>query len=263
VLATVSYDGLGAAPAGLSLLRVSSSGLGGATCARSATTNAAGYPLDMVTAERFVPADFDGDGLTDVVGLYYNHLTLFHATGPAQFAEATATASYNEYAHLRIDQVTGHTARGLIATTSMDTTMTSTAERYAIDASGVAAGVTIATLNEDGGGFDILRGYAVGDFNDDGFTDVIEVGNHDFSNNTTDPCVIRDRVRSRRAVADIHRNVPQRHLRAARDRLRRPHRRARSRRQRLRPRHLPAAMTRTREWSRCSLHPRSVLHAGA
>ena len=187
VLATVSYDGLGAAPAGLSLMRGSDSGLGFASCVRSATTSNAGYPLDMVTATRFTKADFDGDGKLDVVGLYYDHMTLFRATGPAQFEEKATTATYNEYAHLAIDHVTGRMDRGVIATTSSSSMMNSVANRYAIDANGIAPGVSIATLNEDGGGFDILRGYAVADLNGDGLTDVIEVGNHNYSNDGTSP----------------------------------------------------------------------------
>jgi hypothetical protein len=187
VLATVSYDGLGAAPAGLSQMSGGASGLGGASCKRSATLSNAGFPLDMVTAERFRQADFDGDGKLDLLGLYYDHVTLFHATGASTFAEAATTATYDEYAHLAIDHVTGRTDNGLIATTSSSSTMTSTAKRYAVDASGVAAGATLATLQEDGGGYDIVRGYAVGDFNGDGYTDVIEVGNHGYSNNYPDP----------------------------------------------------------------------------
>jgi hypothetical protein len=174
VLATVSFDGLGAAPAALTLMHGSSSGLGFASCAN------ANYPADMVTAERFRTLDFDNDGKTDLLGLYYDHITLFHATGPSAFTEAATTATYDEYAHL------GTAASSLVATSSSSSTMNSTAKRYAIDASGVAAGQTLATLNEDGGGFDILRGYAVGDFNGDGRTDVIEVGNHNYSDNYPD-----------------------------------------------------------------------------
>jgi hypothetical protein len=188
VLATVSYNGLGAPPAGLSLLRGTASGLGLATCARSASSVNAGYPLDLVTAERFAVGDFDGDGMRDLAGLYPDHIALFHHDAASMFSEASGTTSYDEYAHIAVDHVAGRAAdRGLVATTSMDTTMNSTVKLYAMTSTGVAAGLPIATLNEDGGGFDILRGYAVGDFNGDGLTDVIEVGNHNYSNDSTSP----------------------------------------------------------------------------
>ena len=36
-------------------------------------------------------------------------------------------------------------------------------------------------------GNEVLRGFAVGDFNGDGRTDLIEVGNHDYTDNYPDP----------------------------------------------------------------------------
>ncbi|HEY1553212.1 MAG TPA: VCBS repeat-containing protein [Kofleriaceae bacterium] len=185
VLATVSYDGLGAAPAGLSYLAGSASGLGYATCARSASAPNAGYPLDMVTAERFATGDFDGDGKRDVVGLYSDHATSFLSTAASQLTEGAATASLDEYAFVATDHVAARTDRGLVALSTTETG--STAKRYAIASNGVANGASIASLTEDDGGWGILRGFAVGDFNGDGYTDLIEVGYHDYSDNYPDP----------------------------------------------------------------------------
>ena len=44
-------------------------------------------------------------------------------------------------------------------------------------------GIAYVTL----GNYDAIRGFAVADFNGDGLTDVIAVGNHDYSDNYPDP----------------------------------------------------------------------------
>ncbi|HUJ62271.1 MAG TPA: VCBS repeat-containing protein [Kofleriaceae bacterium] len=178
VLATVSYGGLGAPPAGVSILAGSASGLGLATCASS-------YPADMGTAQRFATGDFDGNGERDVAGVYEDHASSFLATGASQFTEGSASASFDGFAFVATDHLANRTDRGLIA---LSTTATgSTANRYAIGTNGVATGQSIASLNENDAGDGVVRGFAVGDFNGDGLTDVIEVGNHDYNDNYPDP----------------------------------------------------------------------------
>jgi hypothetical protein len=177
VLETVSYDGLGAYPAGLSLLRGGASGLGHATCVRSATTTNAGYPLDLVTAQSFWTADFNGDGKLDLLKEDYDHpelLSVFYAAGASQFTEAGSPVSYDEYARLGFDRAAGGGISGLIAMSTTETM--GTVNRYPINASGLAAGVSVATLNQGDGGSLYIPGFAVADFNRDGLTDVVVIG---------------------------------------------------------------------------------------
>jgi len=182
LLTTVSYDGLGAAPAGLSLLKGTASGLGAATCAASATTST-GFPSQMITAERFRVGDFDGDGKPDVIAMDTHQMTLFRSTAASTFAAAPNVVAYDDGIHYATDNVLG----GVIG---LDVRSTgATAKRYAATASGITASA-IGTFASEGaplGNYDAIRGFAVADFNGDGLTDVIAVGNHDYSDNYPDP----------------------------------------------------------------------------
>jgi hypothetical protein len=183
LLTTVSYDGLGAEPAGLSLLKGSASGLGGATCARSTTTTNAGFPAQLVTAERFRVGDFDGDGKPDVIAMDSHQMTLFRNTAASTFASAPNAVPYDDGIHYATDGVNGGVI-GLDVKSSG-----ATAKRFAASANGIAAS-PIATFASEGaplGNYDAIRGFAVADFNGDGLTDVIAVGNHDYSDNFPDP----------------------------------------------------------------------------
>ena len=180
LLATVSYDGLGAAPAGLSWLHGRASGLGPATCARSATVQNAGFPPQIVTAERFRIGDFDGDGSNDIAALYATQMLLYRSTGPSTFVTAAQPAMFNSADRIAIDPV-NHGLIGLDVGTT-----TSTATRFKTDTAGFTKSTigTFATEGAPNGNYDVIRGFAVGDFNGDGLTDVLEVGNHDYSSST-------------------------------------------------------------------------------
>jgi hypothetical protein len=180
LLATVSYDGLGAAPAGVSWLHGGASGLGQATCARSATLQNPGFPPQMITAERFRIADFDGDGTKDIAALYDSTIILFRNIAASTFVTAGQPAALDSSIRIATDPVN----HGLIGL-DVDTT-SSTATRYETDATGFTKSTigTFATEGAPEGNYDAIRGFAVGDFNGDGFTDVLEVGNHNYSSST-------------------------------------------------------------------------------
>ena len=65
-------------------------------------------------------------------------------------------------------------------------TTTSTATRFKTDTTGFSKSTigTFATEGAPDGNYDVIRGFAVGDFNGDGLTDVLEVGNHNYSSST-------------------------------------------------------------------------------
>lgn len=183
LLATVSYDGLGAAPAGLSLLKGTASGLGTATCASSTTTTNPGFPAQLVTAERFRTVDVDGDGKTDIVAMDTHQMTLFRNTAASTFASAPNAVPYDDGIHYATDPVN----HGVIGLDVQSTG--ATAKRFAATTNGIAASpiATFATEGAPLGNYDAIRGFAVADFNGDGLTDVIAVGNHDYSDNYPDP----------------------------------------------------------------------------
>jgi FG-GAP-like repeat len=180
LLATVSYDGLGAAPAGLSWLHGGASGLGQATCARSATMQNAGFPPQMVTAEKFRIGDFDGDGTDDIAALYDTQMLLYRNTAASTFVTATQPATFDSSIRIATDPV-NHGLIGLDVGTT-----TSTATRFKTDTTGFSKSTigTFATEGAPDGNYDVIRGFAVGDFNGDGLTDVLEVGNHNYSSST-------------------------------------------------------------------------------
>ena len=183
LLTTVSYDGLGAEPAGLSLLKGTASGLGTATCAASATTTNLGFPSQMISAERFRIGDFDGDGKPDVMAMDYHQMTLFRSTAASTFASAPNAVPYDDGIHYATDPVN----HGVIGLDVQSTG--ATAKRFAASANGVVASpiATFATEGAPLGNYDAIRGFAVADFNGDGLTDVIAVGNHAYSDNYPDP----------------------------------------------------------------------------
>jgi hypothetical protein len=182
VIATLSYAGLGGAPEGVSRLAGSASGLGGAVCVASASIKA-GFPDLMIGADRFLVEDFDGDGHADVAGLYLGRYDaqrgqivdqafVFPSTGASQFRVAPMSVEYVTGNQFVVDHVAGR-ARQHLARLRLDTS-TGNSTRLRIDDTGIVATELIATYPTGSNGNITAFPFAVGDFNHDGLTDVVE-----------------------------------------------------------------------------------------
>ena len=187
VLTTVSYGGLGAAPAGVTLLKGGTSGLGSAQCMVSASvTTHPGFPAALVTAEAFWADDFDGDGNLDLVAAISSKLHLFRSTGASTYEAVAGEATQPTWRVTMTDHVGGRSKQDLVNADihATDTTI----NRFTVGSTGVVAQL-LATLpqGDTGGGYGIVRGVVAGDFNGDGLTDVFEVGNNGYSNGGSSP----------------------------------------------------------------------------
>lgn len=172
LLATISYDGLGADPAGLSLLKGTTSGLASPLCA----SNMAGFPAQLATASRLRVGDFDGDGQPDIAGLYDTQLLLYRYTSPSTFTPAAEVAMWTNDDRVVVDPIN----HGLVELDMQSGG--STATRFKSDTNGFVKSAigSFPTESAPLGNYDAIRGFAVGDFNSDGLTDVITVGNHNY-----------------------------------------------------------------------------------
>lgn len=175
VLATVSYDGLGAAPAGLTLLKGGTTGLGPAQCMASATITKPGFPSALITADALWADDFDGDGNTDLVAAISNKLTLFKATGPSAYTAVAGTASEPTWRWTATNHVTGRTTQDIVNADIKSTG--TTINRFTVDSAGVTAHQVAMLSESDSAGYGNVGGVAAGDMNGDGLTDVFEAGN--------------------------------------------------------------------------------------
>jgi hypothetical protein len=172
ILTTVSYGGLGAAPAGLALLRGGASGLGLASCKASAAVNTPGYPASLASAQGFYVADYDGDGKRDLVSTSpSSQLQYFHNSSAAMFDAVGGTAATPSW------RVTFATPHGLLnANIHSDGTGTDIV-RLTVNSSGVTSH-PVATVAESGDSFGTVHGVVAGDLNGDGLLDTLIVGNH-------------------------------------------------------------------------------------
>jgi FG-GAP-like repeat len=196
VLTTVSLGGLASPPVGLSLAKGTASGLGSSTCVASSTVTTPGFPAALAGARRFRTGDFDGDGATDLVAIYYvagvEQMQLHVSRGPStlEAVPGLAAAPYR----LLVDHVPGRARDALIAVTVHADTTDLT--RYATDAqTGISAATTVATLPAGSrpSGYAILYGFAASDFNGDGFTDIVEIGNQEYKTGPTPFAITCDR----------------------------------------------------------------------
>ena len=176
LLATISYDGLGADPAGLSLLKGTASGLASPVCASTMPS----FPAQLATASKLRIGDFDGDGQPDIAGLFDTQLRMYRSTGPSTFSLAGATATWTSDDRIAVDPIN----HGLV---ELDMAQGAVLTRYKSDANGFAKSAigSFASETAPEGNYDPIRGFAVGDFNGDGLTDVITVGNHDYGNSNS------------------------------------------------------------------------------
>lgn len=173
VLATVSYNGLGAAPEGLTLLRGGANGLGSAQCVASASVMNAGYPSGLVSVDGLLAADYDNDGDLDMVAETYDEkLQFYRNTGAQTFAAVGSTTPAPSW---RVLFATPHGLLNADIGTS-DTKIT----RYTVSDTGVTSD-DAGSLAEPGDGYGNLRGVVPGDFNGDGLADILVAGENDNS----------------------------------------------------------------------------------
>jgi FG-GAP-like repeat len=184
VLTTVSYGGLGAAPAGLTLLRGTTTGLVAGTCIAASGTTTNGIPNALYRAEVFFAGDFDGDGYGDLVASVADKLKLYKSTGASTFtpiggevAEPTWRVTYGNV-------VAGRPQQDLV-NADIKSNITNV-NRIVIDPTtglGAAPSTTLPEADTNGS-YGNIRGIVVGDLNGDKRTDVLAVGSQG-SNTTT------------------------------------------------------------------------------
>jgi hypothetical protein len=186
VLATASFGGLGSQPAGLAVAKGSASGLGTATCIASSNVSMPGIPAQLGGAESFRVGDFDGDGAQDLVAESYTNgmstMQLFRSTGASQLSPAPMTTTQST-SRLFVDHVAGRARDALVeSVVHADNTELF---RYTTDAQGIAAKVKIATLPVGSSSYNVLYGFAIGDFNGDALTDIAAIGNREYTTGPT------------------------------------------------------------------------------
>jgi hypothetical protein len=185
VVATVSFGGLGSAPAGLSVARGGPAGLGAASCVASSSIVTAGYPARLGSAKLLRVGDFDGDGVPDLVATSYDGsvatMQLYVARGAPDF-RAVPGVAVPPASRLLVDHIDGRAGDALLAVdVRTDRTELS---RYAIDGqTGIAEATLVATLptGSAASAYPLLFGFAAADVNGDQLTDVVEIGNQELA----------------------------------------------------------------------------------
>jgi uncharacterized Zn-binding protein involved in type VI secretion len=182
LLATVSYNGLGAAPEGLTMLKGSPTGLTTGACISSATVTINGVP-QVHTAEQLIVGDYNNDGHQDLVANIFDKGLLFYSTGASTFANPPGLPgipSSRTFANIIKDR-----PKNDMVSVSV-TSAGSAVHRYALDPVTGIAGSMVAMLGEkDASGFSIVRGAVAGDMNGDGLTDVLVAGRQENVTPTT------------------------------------------------------------------------------
>jgi hypothetical protein len=191
VLTTVSYGGLGAAPAGLTLLKGTATGLGGGTCIASPTVTMPNVPAALYKADQFLVGDYDGDGNTDLVASVASKLRLYKQTAASAYTavggEIARPASRVTYANV----VAGRAKQDIVAA-DIKSTMTNINRLVVDPATGVSAPTTTTLPQGDtNGAYGNIRGLVVGDINGDKLTDVLEVGSQGLGGATPSTFSIR------------------------------------------------------------------------
>ncbi|MDP3238072.1 MAG: VCBS repeat-containing protein [Myxococcales bacterium] len=201
VLATVSLEGLGSSPVGLSLLMGSASGLGAASCLASIPRTAprvsspslvtAGFPQELAYAELLRVGDFNGDGRLDLfAGL--GHLSFYPAMGyfprledggfRSTFDGGVFVSSIQRWQVRRADDATRH----LALTSSVQSVGTFLTAWDIGDVLGVSQGRQLVTLPiGDATGSEAPFGFALNDLNGDRRTDLLVIGNQGLGTGTT------------------------------------------------------------------------------
>jgi hypothetical protein len=144
-----------------------------------------GYPAELAFAEDLQVGDFDGDGAKDIVAYGYPNSTpklwMFRSTASSQLV-TTAMTSTTPSGRLHVDHVAGR-ARDALLDVYVDSTTTDIFH-YATDSQGVSAKIKIATFPV-GSAYTTLYGFAIGDFNGDALTDVVEIGDRHYKSGPT------------------------------------------------------------------------------
>ncbi len=185
ILTTVSYGGLGAAPAGLTLLKGTATGVSTGTCIASSGTTTPGIPNALYRAEGFYAGDFDGDGYDDVIASLDDKLRLFRQTAASTYVTFGADVAEPTWRVTYANIVAGRPKQDLV---NADIKSTATdIKRFVVDPSGglTAAPTTTIPQGDTNGSYGNIRGVVVGDLNGDKLTDVLAVGSQ--GANTTTP----------------------------------------------------------------------------
>ena len=170
LLATVSYQGLGAPAEGLTLLRGTATGLGSASCKSSATVSMPGFPAALGTADGFYTADFDQDGDLDLVSVSaQSQMQLYENTAASTFTAVAGTAVEPSW------RVTFATKYGLVNADIKDDH--TDLHRYRVShVAGIGASEAAGTFAVPSRQYGNLRGVVASDFNGDGLVDVLAGG---------------------------------------------------------------------------------------
>jgi len=187
VLTTVSYNGLGAAPAGLTLLKGTTTGLAAGTCIAKSGTATPGIPNILYAAEQFFVGDFDGDGYQDFIASVNDKLKLYKQTAASTYAAVGGEVARPTWRVTYGNVVAGRPKQDLV-NADIKSAITNI-NRFVIDP---ATGITTwpaTTLPEadTNGSYGNIRGVVVGDMNGDKLTDVLAVGSQGLSNGSTTP----------------------------------------------------------------------------
>lgn len=187
ILTTVSYGGLGAAPAGLTLLRGTTTGVAAGACVASSTVNMPGFPNALLRAESFFTGDFDGDTYVDLVANVSDKLRLYKQTAASTYVAIGGEVARPTWRVTYANVVPGRPMQDLV---NADIKSTATdIKRFVVDpAAGISGGLVGSVPQGDtNGSYGNIRGVVPGDLNGDDLTDVLVVGSQNIGTSSTTP----------------------------------------------------------------------------
>ena len=187
VMTTVSYGGLGAAPAGLTLLKGTASGLASGTCIASSTVVTPGIPNTLLRAEQFHVGDFDGDGNADLIASVNDKLRLYKSTAASTFVAVGTEVARPTWRVTYANEIAGRARQDLV-NADIKSSVTNI-NRFLVDpTNGIAGGAASSLPQADtSGSYGNIRGIVVGDLNGDKLSDVLAVGSQGLNIGSTTP----------------------------------------------------------------------------